>query len=74
MSLHCSTMFAIKKVYDVLFAPPPTQEWYLNEYNRLVEEFESFRRNGDDETANYRHVEESYMPDAKLFKYTGNIR
>lgn len=66
-------MFAIKSLYNVLFAPPPSQEWYLREYKRLVQEIESFGTDGDDDAANNRHVEESYMPDAVLFKYTGNV-
>lgn len=64
-------MFALKSLYNALFTPPPTREWYLREYNRLVQEIEAFGTDGADGAANNRHVEESYMPDAVFFKYKG---
>lgn len=64
-------MFAIKGLYNWVFTPPPSQEWYLREYKRLVQEIEAFGTDGDSGAANNRHVEESYMPDAEFFKYNG---
>lgn len=64
-------MFAIKGLYNLLFAPPPSRDWYLSEYKRIVQEIEAFGTDGEDGMANNRHVEESYMPDAVFFKYKG---
>lgn len=66
-------MFALKGLYNLVFTPPPSRDWYLQEYKRLVQEIESFGTDGDDDAANNRHVEESYMPDAVFFKYRGTI-
>lgn len=66
-------MAALESLYHALFTPAPTQEGYLREYKRIIEEIESFGTDGDDDAANNRHVEESYMPDAEFFKYTGTV-
>lgn len=65
-------MFVIESLYNAIFAPPPPRDWYLREYNRIIQEIESFGTDGDDDAANNRHVEESYMPDAEFFKYRGS--
>lgn len=57
----------------MLFPPPPPQDWYFREYNRLVQEIELFGTDDDENAANNRHVEESYMPDAEFFKYEGSV-
>lgn len=65
-------MFVVKQLYNLLFAPLPTEDSSIREYNRIIDEINAFGVD-DDDAANNRHVEESFMPDAVFFRYRGKI-
>lgn len=65
-------MFVAKQLYKIFFAPPPSQETYLKEYKKIIDEINAFSTE-DEEVANNRHVEESYLPDAEFFRHKGEV-
>lgn len=61
-------MILLKSLYKEFFGSK-SKDWYEKEYDRIVGEINAIY--GDDEEAVNQHVETSYMPDAKFFRYNG---
>lgn len=64
-------MYLARYVYNNFFASSASpKERYAKEYQSIMDKIEAFA-NDEDAGDNNRHVEESYMPDAVFFRYTG---
>lgn len=66
-------MIVAKWLYNTICAPPPSREWYLEEYQKLIEKIDALAADSDDPTDFNQHVEESYMPDAVFFRHKGEL-
>lgn len=61
-------MILVKSMYNALFATK-SKDWYEKEYDRIIGEINAIY--GEDEEGVNQHVETSYMPDAKIYRYNG---
>lgn len=61
----------VKFVYNKLFDTSPSEDWYIQQYQSIVDEIDTLGRDDKDAQNANIHVEESFMPNAEFFRYNG---
>lgn len=64
-------MFLANFLYSKWCDIPPPKDWYIQQYEAILYEFNTFPTNNEEAQNTDVHVEESYMPNAEYFRYQG---
>lgn len=64
-------MIFSKFLYNKLFDFSKSKDWYIQEYQAIIDEINALAADNEDAFNADVHVDESFMPDAEFFRYRG---
>lgn len=64
-------MILSKFLYKQLFDITKSKDWYIQEYQAIIDEINALAVDNEDALNADVHVDESFMPDAEFFRYRG---